>query len=619
MINYWCYPYICIKGISIPLAIVAIYAISISILVYGISHSWKHKQLQTLKWKGRFKYFLTFNILILSMLFAFSRADSNYNLYKKISDLFGVFRQIDVFLYAWVFLMLLVGFRYKNRYTYINTLIKYFITINYFELVNMVFCDYVPGQKGYLPFGVKVCIGISVAALNSIFKNFEFCRMEKKMHAIKNNDLFHPRRKQMDDILNKILTYTDDKQMSIFISDEWGGGKTFFARYLYNEIKKLKVQNIIWINLIDFNDEESFIKQVFKKIQIELNSNGFYTGWTSEFESYFETIINISSKDTITKSLLEKFQSNGMKNYVSLSESLEEFSQMLGDNKIIIIIDDVDRCTDNTITAALKLFSEIIMLPKSIMVFVGDYNQLLVKQGFGEGYFDKYFMYNYNLKTVPYKELFSYYQEKYEFNNLSLSIEINLYDEVQTIFQRIIQWYMSEEKHGIAEKDSLDKGQMRSVAVQESIELVKNMKDGICELDKKLSNPRRVQRIFNEVYEKLLSVSKGIKDGGLDSASILSKLEDIVLPATIFYSFTRNLCIDQFLDICGDDFVNFSDKVLDTVYEMSTQNDDSKTELKIYRLLIYYYFSTRFTNNKRRSEEFREFYVAVDMIDYLSK
>ena len=87
---------------------------------------------------------------------------------------------------------------------------------------------------------------------------------------------------------------------------------------------------------------------------------------------------------------------------MSLTESLEEFSQMLGDNKIIIIIDDMDRCTDSTINAALKLFSEIIMLPKSIMVFVGDYEQLLKKPGFGNSYFDKYFMYNYNLKTVSY-------------------------------------------------------------------------------------------------------------------------------------------------------------------------------------------------------------------------
>ena len=616
MKNYWCYPYLCIREMYVPLAAIAIYVISIGILAYGLYHRWKHKNLQTIKWKEKFKYFLTVNAILIFMLFAFSRTDTSYIFYKRVKNLFGIFRQIDIFLYAWIFLLLLIGIRYRNRYTYINTLIKHFITINYFELVSIIFCEYAEGTKGYLPFEVKLCMGSSIAIINTVLQNFEFCKIEKKLSSIHNNKLFQPRRKQMDDILNKILTYTDDKQMSIFISDEWGGGKTFFASYLYKEIKKIKEQNIIWINLVDFNDEESFIKQVFRKIQIELNSNNFYTGWTSEFESYFETILNISASNTITKSLLEKIRINQANNYVSLTESLEEFSQMLGDNKIIIIIDDMDRCTDSTINAALKLFSEIIMLPKSIMVFVGDYEQLLKKPGFGNSYFDKYFMYNYNLKTVSYVELFKYYQNKISFENLDLPIEIDLFKEIQIMFQRITQWYVNEENHGIAEKESLNKGQMRNIAVQESIELVRNMKDGIYELERKLSNPRRVQWIFNEVYEKLSSISKVVKENEENLSNACLKLEEIVVPAIMFYSFARNLCIDQFWNMCVDDFADFSDKILETIYEMSIQNEDSNAELKVYRLLVYYYFSTRFQKNEDRSKAFKEFYVSTDVRAY---
>lgn len=184
------------------------------------------------------------------------------------------------------------------------------------------------------------------------------------------------------------------------------------------------------------------------------------------------------------------------------------------------------------------------------------------------------------------------------------------------MFQRITQWYVNEENHGIAEKESLNKGQMRNIAVQESIELVRNMKDGIYELERKLSNPRRVQWIFNEVYEKLSSISKVVKENEENLSNACLKLEEIVVPAIMFYSFARNLCIDQFWNMCVDDFADFSDKILETIYEMSIQNEDSNAELKVYRLLVYYYFSTRFQKNEDRSKAFKEFYVSTDVRAY---
>lgn len=103
MKNYWCYPYLCIREMYVPLAAIAIYVISIGILGYGLYHRWKHKNLQTIKWKEKFKYFLTVNAILIFMLFAFSRTDTSYIFYKRVKNLFGIFRQIDIFLYAWIF------------------------------------------------------------------------------------------------------------------------------------------------------------------------------------------------------------------------------------------------------------------------------------------------------------------------------------------------------------------------------------------------------------------------------------------------------------------------------------------------------------------------------------
>lgn len=62
--------------------------------------------------------------------------------------------------------------------------------------------------------------------------------------------------------------------------------------------------------------------------------------------------------------------------------------------------------------------------------------------------------------------------------------------------------------------------------------------------------------------------------------------------------------------------MDFPNKILETIYEMSIQNEDSNAEMKIYRLLVYYYFSTRFQKNKNRSTESKEFSVSIDAKEY---
>lgn len=622
MKEYLNYPYIIIKQVYVPLAIIGIYIIAISVIGYGLYHYINNKSYQTIKWKDKCSSIFGYNILILMFLLAFSTAlDSEHIIYDIVGEIVQFFRQIDILLYIAIFLAFLRGLRYRNCYTYINTLIKYFIYSNYFELTTILFFKCDVGEKGYIPGILQIVFGVSIVCINSLLKGFEFCKSEKDF-SVKDDELFKSRRNQMDDILSKILTYTEEEQMTIFISDEWGGGKTFFANYLFNQLKKVKTQNTIWLNLVDFNNQESFIKQVFRKIQIELNSNNYYTGGTSEVIKYFETILNISVNDSIAKLISEEVRAKRksiIDDSVSLTEVVNEFSQMLGNDRIIIILDDIDRCTDETIKSALKLFSEIIMLPKSIMVFVGDYEQLIKKPEFEDGFFDKYFMYNYNLKTVPYEELFRYYQRKIKFDPLGLPINVDLLKEIQEMFNQIIKWYKEEEEHGIAENSGLNKGQMRSVAVQESIELVKNMKEGTYELKRKLSNPRRVSRIFNVVYEKLFYISKVIKEEQIESLKLHTIFSDIILPAIIFYSLTKNVCLDQFWDICEDDFACFSDRILETIYEMSMQNDETNAETKVYRLLVYYYFSTRFQENENRREQFKEFYMTTNIAEYLKK
>lgn len=620
--NYFSYPYVCFKGIYIPLSVFAIYFICIGILLYSINHHFRHKNYQTIHWNGGFLWYFLSNILILGMLLAYAETDSEHVIHKIMVDTLQTFRQIDIFLFVAFIMLFLMGIKYKNRYTYINTLIKYFVFANYAEAAAIVLLRYKKEEKGFAPWTFFVAWGISIAIINAVLKNFKLCKSKRSLFFLQqSNNLFDTRKGQLEEIYDKIKTYTKEEQMTIFISDEWGGGKTFFASCLYRKIKGTKNKNIVWLNLADFNEQETFIRQVFRKIQMELNSNNYYTGETSEFEKYFAAVLNVALNESVADLILEQIRArnkNVIKSYVSLTEVSKEFSQMLGDSHIVIIIDDIDRCTDETIKEALKLFSEIIMLPKSIIVFVGDYKQLMNKQGFKEGFFDKYFMHNYNLATVQYSTLFEYYETRYNFSKMNLSFEINLLDRIQLLFTEITEWYTNEYEKGIAENRDLKEGHMRDMALEQATNLINNMKDGVSELRKKLSNPRRVSRIYNEVYEKLKKIEKAINKDISNDEHVNKIIEELVFPAIFFHSLAANICTNKFHDIKEKDFEGFKDETLNIIAEMSTREENIEGEMKIYRLLVYYFFSTRFQTDEMRMDKFKNYYLASNLKNFLS-
>ena len=153
----------------------------------------------------------------------------------------------------------------------------------------------------------------------------------------KESVLFDLRKKQLDEIVKMIKMYSQKKQLTIFISDEWGGGKTFFAKALSCEMKKAHY-NTVWIDLVDFNDQESFMKQVLNRIRTELDNNNYYTGKSSEFEKYIKTLLELSTDNKISglfMNELKLFDEEDINSADSVSEISKQLSQMLGKELLI--------------------------------------------------------------------------------------------------------------------------------------------------------------------------------------------------------------------------------------------------------------------------------------------
>lgn len=293
---------------------------------------------------------------------------------------------------------------------------------------------------------------------------------------------------------------------------------------------------------------------------------------------------------------------------------------MLGDQKIVILMDDLDRCTKETIKYAMKLFSEIMLLPKSIIVFVGDYRQLLDEDDLKKGFFDKYFTYNYNLCTIPYNNLLEYYRDVYALEELQLPSVVKVPEYIEGMLERINTICSQNEQNSVAYKEGLAHGSIRDVAISQEILLSQNLTAGINKIKERLSNSRKVIRIYKEIYDQLKRIRIAIEVNGSNCSKSAPLLRDTVYPAVMFYSLARTICTDDFWEMCADDFAGFEDDIERNLRLMQVENlaDEKKGEEKlVYAALVYYHFSEDIWGKNVRAQEFKNFYLAASVKKYL--
>ena len=579
----------------------------------------RHAHIQA-EWKKKFLWNLVLHCVIIFMIYAFTQTDSQYVVYQIFMICAQNLRQIDGFFYTIIIVLFIWGMKFKNSHTYYNKLKDYIIYINFIEIIIILFHQYKIGEKGYLKETMQFMLVFLLIVVNCILQDVKFgiCDQTlKSKKALKKDEIFEERKAQMEEIYRKIVTYNGDQQMTIFISDEWGGGKTFFAKELTEKLKTQKEYNVIWINMSDFNERETFMRQVLRQILSTLQNNNYYTGDSSETEKYLETLLNITLNENVAGLVANHFKMdapNDEKQNQSVTEMAEEFSNMLGNDKIVIVIDDMDRCAEETITATVKFFSEIILLPKSIVVFAGDYKHLLNKKGFKDGFFDKYFMYNYNLNPIPYPVLIKYYQKQY---SEKISNEFKVSEEIKRMLFNVKAWIKNEEEHGIAVISNLDAGVLRDYALEGSRAITDNLEIGIGELERRLSNPRKIKRIFETVYDNVKNIDELIESKLLDKETLQKELKETVYPGILFQSLVKIICAEKFWDIYVDDFSSFQDDIVNTIAKINEKHDNMMGEEYIYMLLVYYFFSSMFNQDRQRIGKITRYYQSVDVFLYL--
>jgi len=206
-------------------------------------------------------------------------------------------------------------------------------------------------------------------------------------------------------VANGILNYNQDETLIFSIEGKWGSGKTSLMNLIENQIKN-EVE-ILHFNPWLLTDINQVIKLFFDELIKALSYGSFKVKLNEDIKKDLKTLANIILPESLT--IKVPFMNIGYKpKDVLLSnneESLEKIKSKINgylkelDKKIVIIIDDIDRLTDNETEFIFRLIKGIADFDNLIYILLYDKKIIAksleeIKKGNGEQYLDKIVQYS---------------------------------------------------------------------------------------------------------------------------------------------------------------------------------------------------------------------------------
>lgn len=389
-----------------------------------------------------FKKLLEYIVLALGLfllLIMLEKSFSNWLFSTKLSSMFEVFENQNLFIFAvsslFSFLLILLIF---SQYYYNKLKLNFLILL---LLVTFIYLIYVRFSGNYtfylipfskllsyydlillLPFSLLIMWRI----INHLISNGDFLHKNKPSTFITD----YPIKSYMNDSLGRndyakhitnkiILNNNTDSSIGIAITGSWGSGKTSFLELVKENIADRAI--VFWFKpwLYPNNLSENFIEELVNAITAN------------------NTLSRLRLKLKVSKIITgDRHWLIWMKNFIfsnnSLKQQLTELSQIIKTsikNKIIVLLDDLDRLSSNEITEFFRLMRNIGDLPNTYFIvgFDKDYINSTLKKHFGvktDLYLEKFFQQEIplsNYKSDYIKALF-----KFEIEKISKEKGVNL-------------------------------------------------------------------------------------------------------------------------------------------------------------------------------------------------
>lgn len=484
---------------------------------------------------------LVFAMLALNIYFALTGFLDEDNVFTAVSKV--------IMQYSWIVFILLGGAllyfdTYINRHT--SRKISFGITGTYLAI--FAEARFVIKQEFDLCFSILL---MAIVALPSIQ---ELVETKKKTNdndspnsyspVTKDSYLFKSRKSQQDYLIS--LFKNDslvNKGMSICIKGKWGSGKTSFINTTLDRMKNKKIEfEEIRINALELEETSALIKYYFTRIKEILEKKNAYVGINSEYRSLVNSLLKSATSENLSEFIMNAFEED--EDYRSVITEISEVLQdALCNSMIVIIVDDIERCSDNKIKQLIFFVKEIATMKRCISLFLVDDLKLYKNCGLGDDsssaaeFVDKFFDEVISLRNISISESLERFNDTIFENHINSLIEY---------FEKRIEKVNSETISGTNQSQKLEEKKKRIAEIKEKEHTMKTM----------FSNPRRLKKIYS-FYDRYCSainiIIESIDNDSTKKVELTQFLNNIEHTKQILYiSIIQDSFNEQFNQIANE-------------------------------------------------------------------
>ena len=332
--------------------------------------------------------------------------------------------------------------------------------------------------------------------------------------AVKSSiELFPFHKKQAETIVD-IISRSSQDPFSICLSGGWGTGKTSVINGVIELLKPTKDRpyDFIYINALELDDKKTVLAYLMTQIREKLKSRGVYVGINSEYKEFVSTFAGSLTSDAIGNFLQNRLSSDD--DYRAQKLNLEEVLERTYKNgKLIVVVDDIERCDRSTAREYLFLIKEVATMRSCVSVFVTDYDMLnrIVsdkKVSKSSDFLNKFFNYKIDLVDEAPEDILAFYDGYF---NQKDSAFWSIY---RVICKSPGTWY-NDAIAGLTtdlRKLEDDESHYRQNSEDQKIlaQKVRDQKDCLSLFVQLMQNPRNVAKFYNVFRNHALNCCKNL-------------------------------------------------------------------------------------------------------------
>lgn len=246
--------------------------------------------------------------------------------------------------------------------------------------------------------------------------------INKKSEDILDFDIFSR------NIVNMLRTVPKNESFNFALCGEWGSGKTSIMNLSIDILEKESLYNIVRFNPWNVIKKENLVNEFFKQLKgviyKETNDKKILIKLSNYYKILFESIPNTSFLTNLFKSLSLKFLRNNQTITTQKEEIVNYLKNEYSGRPILIVIDDLDRLTNDEICEVLKLIREIADFPNVLYYVLFERNQVVnaiekeLGINSGEEYLRKFFQIEWMVPVFEKEKIKKYLFSLLEQNEL---------------------------------------------------------------------------------------------------------------------------------------------------------------------------------------------------------